>query len=105
MRDWAQSRAVEARRVSGGLAGSGVESWQRRLPRSKVGGMGFVTVTELEEGVVSEVRVRWEVEDGIHGFSGWEVLGAELRVPEESTCDVSIVDVSGTMVMVRLLNV
>lgn len=53
MRDWAQSRAVEARRVSGGLGGRGVGSWQRRLPRSKVWGMGFVTVTELEEGVVS----------------------------------------------------
>lgn len=59
MRDWAQSRAVEARRVSGGLAGRGVGSWQRRLPRSKVGGMGFLTVTELEEGFVSEVEVGW----------------------------------------------
>lgn len=58
MRDWAQSRAVEARRVSGGLGGRGLGSWQRRLPRSKVGGMGFVTVMELEEGVVSEVGVR-----------------------------------------------
>lgn len=47
MSDWAQSRAVEARRESGGLAGKGVGSWQRRLPRSKVGGMGFVTVIEL----------------------------------------------------------
>lgn len=49
MSSWAQSRAVEARRVSGGLGGSGVGSWQRRLPRSKVGGMGFVTVIELVE--------------------------------------------------------
>lgn len=50
MSDWAQSRAVEARRVSGGLEGRGVGSWQRRLPRSKVGGMAFVTVMELGGG-------------------------------------------------------
>ncbi len=54
MRDWAQSRAVVARRASGGLGGRGEGSWQRRLPRSKVGGMGFVMVGEL----VREVLVR-----------------------------------------------
>ncbi len=53
MRSWAQSRAVEARRVEGGSWGSGVGSWQRRLPRSKVGGMGFVTVMELGRRGVS----------------------------------------------------
>lgn len=46
---WAQSRAVAARRVEGGEGGRGVGSRQRRLPRSKVGGMGFVTVMELVE--------------------------------------------------------
>ena len=50
MSDWAQSRAVEARRVSGGLEGRGVGSWQRRLPRSKVGGMALVTVIGLRGG-------------------------------------------------------
>lgn len=50
MRDWAQSRAVAARRAEGGWGGRGVESWQRRLPRSKVGGMGLRTVMALELG-------------------------------------------------------
>jgi len=48
MSDWAQSRAVEARRVSRGLGGRGLVSLQRRLPRSNVWGIGLVTVTELE---------------------------------------------------------
>ena len=74
MRDWAQSRAVEARRASGGLAGNGVGSWQRRLPRSKVRGMGFVTIIELggmcqrigvsgngEELTICLVAMHWEL--------------------------------------------
>lgn len=36
MRDWAQSRAVEARMESVGFGGRGLVSEQRRLPRSKV---------------------------------------------------------------------
>ena len=47
MSAWAQSRAVAARMVSDGLGGRGFESLQRRLPRSKVYGIGFETVTEL----------------------------------------------------------
>ena len=67
MSDWAQSRAVAARRAGGGKGGSGVGSWQRRLPRSKVGGMAFVTVMELggKGGGVSEVGCelggRWDL--------------------------------------------
>lgn len=61
MRDWAQSRAVVARRAEGGEGGSGVGSWQRRLPRSKVGGMGLVTVIELGRGVLAkEMCGGWE---------------------------------------------
>lgn len=60
--DWAQRRAVLARRVGGGEGGRGDGSWQRRLPRSKVGGMGFggvvgVVVVELEGGVSEEMCV------------------------------------------------
>lgn len=54
IRDCAQRRAVLARRVAGGEGGRGDGSWQRRLPRSKVGGMGFVggvVVEELEDDV------------------------------------------------------
>lgn len=49
------------------------------------------------------VRVALEVEEGTYGFSGREVLEAELRVLEESACDFSIVDVPSRMV--SLLNV
>jgi len=47
MRDWAQSRAVVVRRSLVGVGGRGLVSLQRRLPRSKVWGMGFVTVIAL----------------------------------------------------------
>jgi hypothetical protein len=47
MRDWAQSRAVAVRMSFAGEGGRGLGSVQRRLPRSKVWGMGFVIVIEL----------------------------------------------------------
>lgn len=47
MRDWAQSRAVEVRCVWVGVEGRGLLSLRRRLPRSKVWGIGLETVTDL----------------------------------------------------------
>ena len=90
MSDWAQSRAVEARRLSGGLAGKGVGSWQRRFPRSKVGGMGFVTVIELG-GICQRNWRKWEW-GGVYDLSGCDALGTELRIVEEDACERSIIE-------------
>ncbi len=100
MRSWAQSRAVEARRVEGGSGGSGVGSWQRRLPRSKVGGMGFVTVMELGRGEL--VGVEW-VDlwgGGAYSLFGCEALGGMLRSLEDVPCGTSMVEFSDMMVIV-----
>lgn len=72
MRAWAQSRAVEARRAGEGEEGRGEGSWQRRLPRSKVKGIGFVTVTELRGGGVSGVGVGrdWKMDLRFFWFRG-----------------------------------
>lgn len=52
---WAQSRAHACSWGSEGEWGSGLLSWMRRLPRSKVYGIGLVTVIGLACG---ELRVR-----------------------------------------------
>ena len=44
---WAASRAVAWRVASSGFDGSGLGSFARRLPRSKVYGVGLLTVTGL----------------------------------------------------------
>lgn len=98
MRDCAQERAVVARRVLLGEGGRGVGSWQRRLPRSKVGGMGLVIVMELGGRVLVELeRVRGG-ERGIYDSSGFEAVGAELRLLEEAACGASVVEPSAMMV-------
>lgn len=63
MRDWAQVRAVVAREVGVGLGGRGEGSKRRRLPRSKVWGMGGFMV------VVGLVTFAVEVECGCGGLS------------------------------------
>lgn len=101
MSDWAQSRAVAARRAGGGAGGSGVGSWQRRLPRSKVGGMAFVTVTELGgAGGLGSVRpgVSWGSGGGTYDGSGCEAaLGAELRALVDAACEAAGVESPGMM--------
>lgn len=99
MRAWAQVRAVLARMVEGGEGGRGVGSWQRRLPRSKVGGMGFVTVVELGEG---ELVKGVDVEVG-HSYelSGCEVVvGVESMSLVEGACGSSIIGSLAMMVRV-----
>ena len=51
IRDWAQVRARVARSLGVGLGGRGLESVRRRLPRSKVWGMGGLMAVVLEEDV------------------------------------------------------
>lgn len=99
MSAWAASRAVALRMGSEGEGGRGFASLQRRLPRSKVYGIGFVTVTELDSKLVvgwagglreEAVRFfRFRVRGGRGGGRrcGWYRVFKRFWLTDGSHCD------------------